>query len=672
MEVKMSLYNAFIHLQSRIYFDFCAFILFGGLFISYKLRKSEANISSLILLVELLLGIVASGLSFLCNITDLIFPHIRIMKYFVFILKYSALFSILLLFQCNSFYMISSTGIEFIVRRHKFLTVVNYICFLLPITVLLFNLNFNKLFYIDENLNIINTKYQFFFYIFIFIILLKDVVVLLKCKRYLSVKQLILLIMPYIVNCFFMLNLSFNTSIQQILFIFAITTFIQVSYAQRPELMVNPLFDAKSPVAFLSECRRTIAMTAKASVCFFKITNYKNLKLFIGQESYTDLIKKISGLINHILFIYKTYGSLYYLNHGVFAILIPGSASFKKQRFYTEINTILQQELTVKDIKLLCDCHMCVVEIPDDIKSVDYIREFAKRFDHIIPNTGNIVYISEISNKRDFLIKNSLKEIVERAIKENYFQVYYQPIYSVVEKKYVAAEALVRIQDPNYGLILPKFFINFAEQYGYMKYIGDFVFEQICKFISTDEYKASGLKFIAMNLSSSQCLEFNFVSSLLNVMRKYHVTTDEIKFEITEQTTLTHSDSIERKLYELYNMGIHFALDGYGTGYANIEKFITLPFDVVKLDRTFIAKATNPQIKVVIEHTINMFKKLGKKVLLEGIENEILQNLFSDQNYDFVEGCEYMQGYYYSEPMTQQNLLDFIKHKNKQSAEIIQ
>ncbi len=110
-------------------------------------------------------------------------------------------------------------------------------------------------------------------------------------------------------------------------------------------------------------------------------------------------------------------------------------------------------------------------------------------------------------------------------------------------------------------------------------------------------------------------------------------------------------------------MGIHFALDDYGTGYSNVKRVTTLPVDIVKLDKTFVDGVDDPQMWIMVQDTIKMLKQMGKKVLVEGVEEEKVVMKFMDLGADYIQGCEYLQGYYFCRPLPEK---DFVEYMQKQ------
>lgn len=647
-------------MNSSAYFDLCAIIIYAGLFGSITNRHIAVGKANRILQVELVIGGLASFFSFMISFAAAYFAHNNFSVSFIVICKYLQLILQLLLITSNSLYAYTYLGIYEAVYRKKPFFIAGITLFVLPLIGIIFNIPFEYLFFVTPNLNVGTSPYFLFLYIIYITVLIKDAVILIVCNKYIVNKGYFFSIILFIVNAFFLVLQCILPEWKQSLFVFAISMFILVSYMQRPDLMVNPLFDAMSKQAFVISSTRNLKAKNKTVIALIKISNYKNLKMYVGQQVYLECIKRISGEIKNLLEAHRIFGDVFYLEHGTYAISINNKMSDKIKRFFDEINYNLHQELVVNNFNILFDSKICVVSIPDEIEDIDYLREFTKIFNHIIPKTDKVVYYSDISVTKEFQIKNKLKQIVERAISQNNFIVYYQPIYGVKENSYVSAEALVRINDPEFGLIYPDIFIPYAEKNNYIHSIGDYVFENVCKFIASEEFKLSSLKYIEMNLSTAQCLEENFVKKISGIMQRYQITTEEIRFEITEETADLQPAIVENSIKAIHDMGIKFALDGYGTGYSNIKRFNSLPFDVVKLDKAFVEKSKDPQIQLIIQDTIKMFKKLGKKVLVEGIESSELENLYKNIDCDFVQGCEYLQGFFYSRPMPQDEFIRFI------------
>jgi len=245
--------------------------------------------------------------------------------------------------------------------------------------------------------------------------------------------------------------------------------------------------------------------------------------------------------------------------------------------------------------------------------------------------------------------------IIESALSNKRFEVYYQPIYSVKEKKFHSAEALIRLKDEKYGFISPEVFIPVAEKSGAIHKIGDFVLEQVCAFIASDEYKKLGMSYIEVNLSVVQCMQPKLANHIMEILTRYGVRPEQLNLEITETAASISQQALEDNIKDLTNMGMKFSLDDFGTGYSNMQRIVKLPFDIIKLDRTFTELYDNPKLGIVLTNAINMIKAMKMKIVVEGVETEEMLKLFSELE------CEYIQGYYFSKPIPREEFVKFIQ-----------
>ena len=211
------------------------------------------------------------------------------------------------------------------------------------------------------------------------------------------------------------------------------------------------------------------------------------------------------------------------------------------------------------------------------------------------------------------------------------------------EKKFHSAEALIRLKDEKYGFISPEVFIPVAEKSGAIHKIGDFVLEQVCAFIASDEYKKLGMSYIEVNLSVVQCMQPKLANHIMEILTRYGVRPEQLNLEITESLFLDKPEELK------------FSLDDFGTGYSNMQRIVKLPFDIIKLDRTFTELYDNPKLGIVLTNAINMIKAMKMKIVVEGVETEEMLKLFSELE------CEYIQGYYFSKPIPREEFVKFIQ-----------
>ncbi|ENZ9534949.1 EAL domain-containing protein [Clostridioides difficile] len=249
-------------------------------------------------------------------------------------------------------------------------------------------------------------------------------------------------------------------------------------------------------------------------------------------------------------------------------------------------------------------------------------------------------------------MKNCLKE----ALKNDGFEVYYQPIFSNSRGRFTSAEALLRLEHKELGFIPPDEFIPIAEQTGLINSIGLVVFEKVCRFIASDEFEDLKLDNIAVNLSVVQCMQKNLADDLLYLMNKYNVSPTKFKLEITETVAMGSFNIIKETMERLIDLGVKFALDDFGIAYSGVTNMLSLPFSVIKLDKSLIwSMNEDSRHKLTVETIIALINKLNMKAVAEGVETiKCAEDLIAME-------CEYLQGYYFSKPVPEDVFKNLLK-----------
>lgn len=242
--------------------------------------------------------------------------------------------------------------------------------------------------------------------------------------------------------------------------------------------------------------------------------------------------------------------------------------------------------------------------------------------------------------------RKELDELVTNAVKENMLHLVYQPIYCISGERFCSAEALLRMHTEKLGYVSPAEFIRIAEENGSITQITQFVIESVCRFIQSARMKELRLRRIHVNLSALDCMQSDLAVRILDTMNRYGVTSDMISVEITETALSSMPESVLENLNALSRAGISVMLDDYGTGYSNLNRLISAPLDVVKLDKSLVDHILESEpARIVLDNTIHMMKRLNMKILVEGVETK------EQSDYLRERGCDYIQGYYYAKPM---------------------
>ncbi len=269
-------------------------------------------------------------------------------------------------------------------------------------------------------------------------------------------------------------------------------------------------------------------------------------------------------------------------------------------------------------------------------------------------NEVNVVTPSSLT---DLVKEREVEEIIRDAIDNDRIEAFYQPIYSIKEKRFVSAEALARIRREDGSLVPPGLFIPIAEKNGTIIKIGEIVFEKTCQLLSREMLNERfDVDYIEVNLSTVQCSYECLADSFVSIMNKNHVDPAWINLEITETGSLAEKNILLKNMNELMVYGVTFSLDDFGTGNSNLNYIMDMPVKIVKFDRELInAYFVNDKARHIMVSTIEMLKDMGFEIVAEGIETK-------EQAEEMCKlGVSFIQGYYYSKPLTRGDYINFLE-----------
>lgn len=245
---------------------------------------------------------------------------------------------------------------------------------------------------------------------------------------------------------------------------------------------------------------------------------------------------------------------------------------------------------------------------------------------------------------------------VEQAIENENFEVWFQPQIDYENKSIFSAEALIRWRHPEKGLLAPIKFIPLLEKSNLISMVDLYMINKVCTYVN--EWKAKNPKYntkVSINLSRADILKNGFVEKLLEIVKNHGVSTDLIHFEVTESAYSDNVSVIINRVNQLRNYGFKVELDDFGAGYSSLNTLKDIDVDTLKLDMEFLAgNKTDGKDKTIISAIISMAKQLGLPVVAEGIETKEQ----ADMLYSF--GCNNMQGYYFSKPLTVSDYEDLL------------
>lgn len=262
-----------------------------------------------------------------------------------------------------------------------------------------------------------------------------------------------------------------------------------------------------------------------------------------------------------------------------------------------------------------------------------------------------------VSKKRE---RDEMLEEVVQAVKEDRVEVFFQPIYSTAQKKFVAAEALARIRRTDGSIIPPGLFIPIAEETGMIAKIGETVFEKTCRFIKENDIARYGIEYIEVNLSVVQCEDEALAETYIEIMKKHDLAPRYINLEITESAAIVRKNILLDNMQSLIDYGVAFSLDDFGNGQSNLNYIVDMPVQIVKFDRDMTqAYFQTPRAQFVLQAATNMVHDMQLQVVAEGVETADQLAVLEALNIDYI------QGYYFSKPIDEKAFLAFVRERNQ-------
>jgi EAL domain-containing protein (putative c-di-GMP-specific phosphodiesterase class I) len=251
--------------------------------------------------------------------------------------------------------------------------------------------------------------------------------------------------------------------------------------------------------------------------------------------------------------------------------------------------------------------------------------------------------------------KFNMLQLMRKALKQNEFQLYFQPKLQLSEQRIIGAEALLRWPQPDGSMISPDDFIPLAESSGLIVEIGEWVLQQACQACSRWHQQGYSDMTVAVNLSYVQFRDGKLEQQVQQALSAAALPAHALDLELTESLLIGDGDNIARQLSAMYQLGIRFSIDDFGTGYSNLGYLRRFNASRLKIDKSFImslclSERDEPLVRAIIQ----MSKSLGLKTVAEGIEDSATAAQLA------LLGCDEGQGFYWSKPLPESDFLGFV------------
>ena len=427
----------------------------------------------------------------------------------------------------------------------------------------------------------------------------------------------------------------------------------------RPEDITDPSVGLSNWRAYKSELKKIVEIRHPVQIVAFRFMNADKVRSYLGEELYAGYVVRLAECIEHFCTGKKLHSELYYETPTALYLVVDEpvqkwDALPALSELYETVNASTEE---VRESGVRLETKLCAIRFPLDLENEEDIIKLGHDFYGLIPYDEKMCRASEIIGTARYQIENQMDSILSRAIREQKFEMYYQPIYDLKEGAFTTAEALIRLRDELFGQISPGIFIPAAESKGLILPIGNYVLEAVFRFISETNIEALGLRSIEVNLSVGQCMQSDLPDLIQYLQEKYEVAPSMVNFEIIETTYDDIGSIADRNIRRMKEMGYSFVLDDYGTGYSNIQRICTLPLSIIKIDKTMVDAMDGENGMFLLRNVMHMMKDIGKTVIAEGVEDAESIPVLREM------GCDFIQGFYYAKPMPGGEFVEFIRQK---------
>ena len=357
-----------------------------------------------------------------------------------------------------------------------------------------------------------------------------------------------------------------------------------------------------------------------------------------------------------------------------FVVVMPQHATGNMLRMAaSRILTRLSEPFQVRGNNHFLSASIGIVVFPDDGDSVETLLQNADAAMYRAKDSGRsrFEFFSKSLNAESRR-KIELERDLRTAFDDGQLEVFYQPQFDLRDGAVWGAEALMRWHHGEQGFVPPNEFIQLAEDSGLIVDMGRWVMEQTCTDLRSIMDMGLHPGSMSINVSARQLREGNFASDVLDTLHRHDIHPGYLQLEITETAVAENPDAAINILNVLRDAGVQVAIDDFGTGYSSLSYLQQMPFDLIKIDKSFIDMiGAGGSSENICRTIIKMAHELGKKSIAEGVETR--------EQADFLieNGCDFVQGYFYSHPLPQSEFQAFVEKQDfhtqrRKALEIVQ
>ena len=413
---------------------------------------------------------------------------------------------------------------------------------------------------------------------------------------------------------------------------------------------MDPITNLGNYNSYLLRVKEKLKKNTKKTMIILDIDKFKTFNKKYGHVKGNELLRRVGEEIKYAI---RKTDIVCRLTNDVFGIFLVGEVDVEKitERLNNKISRI-----HIGDVWYNLRISMGVYICDKDEKDVQSIIDRAIMAHDSIKGKYHVpygVFTEEFEQK--MIRESEIENMMEEAIKNKEFEVYYQPQMNTQTGKMEGAEALVRWKKDG-NMISPSEFIPIFEKNYFIIKLEKFVYEKVCENLQEIKTNFKEIPKISVNISKESLLENDFLEQYMKMTEQYGISPNDIEIEITERTTVDNNTDMKEILEKIKEKGFSIAIDDFGTGYSSLNMLEMLPIDMIKIDKSFIDRIGEKNETInLLEIIFLISKKLNLKTVAEGVEK-------SEQvSYLKKENCDFIQGYFYAKPLDFDAFKKYIK-----------
>ena len=413
---------------------------------------------------------------------------------------------------------------------------------------------------------------------------------------------------------------------------------------------IDMLTGLSNQYGFLDFLRDSLVKQNELEITLLGIGRFNEFNDVYGYSFGNKILQKFA---RHLYEFVANTGQVYRMDGTKFVVVSNTYKGEETTRRYEQLRRFCRSRFEVEGKKIVLDLragHISLTNFNVDSQTVyaclSYVYSESK-----LHKQGDIVFFKDELND-DNSHKIEMLHYIRGSITKDFegFYLLYQPVVDSHTEKLIGAEALVRWKSDKYGTVPPDQFISLLEKDPLFPILGEWILETALK-NAQDVMKELPDFTVNVNLSYTQLEKGGFVEMVLATLDKLNFPAEHLCLEITERCRLLDMDLLKNVIVNLRGHGVKIALDDFGTGFSSIGLVKTLPFDTIKIDRSFVQKIEeDDKEKKLVENFVNIAATFGAKVCIEGIETAGMKEILNKYN------VESFQGYYYGKPILMDEL----------------